>query len=126
MKIEKNIPAKSADIERFLKDISFVPSVDLIEFFKKSNGIMINTNSHYLELWKIEEMIEFNKGYDVETYAPDFFIIGTNGGGEGYAIEKATGCIFEMPFIGMGKENAILRAKTFDKFLKSQGVKMTE
>ena len=62
-------------------------------------------------------MIRLNLAYDVNTYAPEFFLIGSNGGGESYAIEKDTGYIYEMPFIGMSKEEAIFINKTFKGFI---------
>jgi hypothetical protein len=65
-------------------------------------------------------MIQLNKDYEVETYAPEFFIFGSDGGDTAFTIEKSTGKIFEMPFIGMGKEEATFNASSFDEFLKSR------
>ncbi len=51
---------------------------------------------------------------------PNFFIFGSDGGDTAFAIEKSTGRIFEMPFIGMSREEAVLKSNTFDEFLKSR------
>ncbi|MGJ1409065.1 hypothetical protein ACR78Z_05270 [Sphingobacterium thalpophilum] len=50
--------------------------------------------------------------------APEFFIFGSDGGDTAFAIERSTGAIFEMPFIGMSKEEAVFRSKTFTDFLE--------
>lgn len=65
-------------------------------------------------------MIQLNKDYDIEIYAPEFFIFGSDGGYTAFTIEKSTGKIFEMPFIGMEKEGATFIASSFDEFLKSR------
>ena len=73
----------------------------------------------YVMLWPLTNLFKNNEEYEVHIYAPEFFIFGSDGGGTAYAIEKETGNIFEIPFIGMSKEEAIFLAKTFHEFLQS-------
>ena len=63
-------------------------------------------------------MIELNKDYKVDEFAPCFFIFGSDSGGTALAIEKPTGQIYEMPFIGMSEEDFSFRSNTFYDFIK--------
>ena len=38
---------------------------------------------------------------------------------KGIATERSTGYIYEMPFIGMSKEGALFKSKTFAGFIES-------
>jgi hypothetical protein len=115
--IDGNPPPTYAEIEHFLKSIDFRLPHGFIDFYKKTNGADIRNGNTYVILWPITSLIRLNKDYDVATYAPEFFMFGSNGGDTAYAIERMTGYIFEMPFIGISKEEAVLRSKTFDEFL---------
>ena len=116
--IDRNIPPTENEIQDFITQISFNLPEGFIDFFKESNGAYITTENAYVALWPITEMLQLNEGYRVSEFVPEFFLIGSNGGGEAYAIEKETGYIFEIPFIVMTKEDAILKSKTFTEFIK--------
>lgn len=116
--IDKNSPPTNADVDFFLRGINFRLPQGFIEFYKEANGAYINTDEVYIVLWSLTELLQLNKDYKVETYAPEFFIFGSDGGDTAYAIEKETGFIFEMPFIGMSKEVAVFKSENFDKFIK--------
>lgn len=118
MEIGKNDPPSKKEIDTFLKAIKFKLPEGFIEFFKTSNGADIDGEEEYVMLWALTEMIELNTGYNVEEYAPEFFIFGSDGGGTAFAIERKTGHIFDMPFIGMSKEEATFKCNTFDEFLE--------
>lgn len=70
-----------------------------------------------MALWPLTDMIDLNKQYGVDEYAPEFFFFGSNGGDGGFAFEKKTGYIYEMRFIGMSKDEAVFKSKTFTSFL---------
>jgi hypothetical protein len=70
-------------------------------------------------IWPLTELVKLNQDYQVEEYAPGFFIFGSDGGGESYCIEKETGYIYEMPFIGMSNQEASFKFETFTQFLAS-------
>ncbi|WP_437922459.1 SMI1/KNR4 family protein [Sphingobacterium sp. LRF_L2] len=115
--IERNEAPKSSEIAEFLRRISFLLPEGFIEFYKQANGADISSEKYYTILWPVTDMIQLNEDYSVEEYAPDFFIFGSDGGDNAFAIYKSTGEIFEMPFIGMSKEEAIFNASTFNEFL---------
>ena len=58
-----------------------------------------------------------NRDYNVDEYATDFFIFGSNGGGAAYAVKKSASDIYEIPFIGMSNEEAVFKNKTFSEFI---------
>jgi SMI1 / KNR4 family (SUKH-1) len=118
-KIDKKTPPTIVEIDTFLKEVAFNLSDGFIDFFKESNGADISGDEVYIIFWELNEVIELNKEYQVEQYAPGFFIFGSNGGGEAFAIEKNTGNIYEIPFIGMSKEEAIFKSKSFKEFIES-------
>lgn len=117
--IEKSNPPTNEDVAFFLKQVNFVLPVGFIDFFIGSNGAYITSGESYVHLWALTNMFQLNKEYNVEEYAPDFFIFGSDGGDTAFAIEKVTGYIYEMPFIGMSKDEAILRNKNFSGFISA-------
>ncbi len=117
--IDRNTAPTVQEVEEFLEQIDFTLPKGFIEFFKESNGADISTDESYTLLWALTDMIQLNKDYSVEDYAPEFFIFGSDGGDTAYAIEKSTSDIYEMPFIGMSKEEAVFKSKTFTEFIES-------
>jgi len=62
--------------------------VGFIDFFKEANGADITTDDHYVVLWPLTDMVGLNREYIVNKYAPEFFIIGSDGGDMSYAIKR--------------------------------------
>lgn len=118
MTIDRNIAPTKQEVEFFLKQIDFKLPDGFIEFFKDSNGADISSDENYIVLWALTDMIQLNKDYNVDEYAPDFFIFGSDGGDTAYTINKSTSDIYEMPFIGMANEEAIFKNKTFSGFIE--------
>ena len=116
--IDRNEPPTNTEIEQFINNANFKLPQGFLEFYKESNGADINGDEAYVMLWPLTELIQKNKGYNVDVYAPEFFIFGSDGGGTAYAIERATGHIFDLPFIGMSREDAIFRCSNFNEFLE--------
>jgi SMI1 / KNR4 family (SUKH-1) len=116
--IERNSPSTSKEIKSFLKVLDFDLPFGFIDFFRKTNGVNISNENEYFFLWKLTDMVQLNKEYNVKEFAPEFFIFGSNGGDTAFAIEKDTGYIYEIPFIGMSKEEALLKSKTFEGFIE--------
>jgi hypothetical protein len=117
--IEKKEPPSISDVNAFLTNIDFELPKGFIEFFSQSNGAVIRGKNVYVELWPITSMIEFNKNYKSDEYAPGFFIFGSNGGGTAYFFEKKTGYIYEREFIAMPADASFI-CKSFTEFLENQ------
>jgi hypothetical protein len=118
-KIDKQVAPTTDQIETFIRQIDFSLPVGFIEFFKGANGAYITTEESYISLWPLTEMFLLNEEYSVNEYAPEFFVFGSDGGDTAFAIEKSTGYIFEMPFIGMSNDEAIFKFKSFNEFINN-------
>ncbi|TCN59976.1 hypothetical protein D0809_08605 [Flavobacterium circumlabens] len=116
--IDKNAAPSSEEIEIFLKQVDFILPDGFISFFKETNGADISTDENYILLWALTDMMDMNKDYKVQDYAPEFFIFGSDGGNTALAIEKITGDIYEMPFIGMSNDAAIFKNNSFKEFIE--------
>ncbi len=117
--IDKNFPPTDIEVDSFIATIDFKMPQGFMEFYKENNGAFISAYDAYFVLWPLTELIKLNTSYKVATYAPDFFIFGSNGGDIAYAIEKVTGYIFEMPFIGMSKEEAVFKSKNLNDLIEA-------
>lgn len=80
-----------------------------IEFLKTHDGGEGFIGDSYIIFWKVEELVEFNREYEVETYAPGIFLFASNGGGEGYGFDTLDAAmpVVRIPFIGMNRQYAI-------------------
>ena len=115
--INKKEAPSSEEINDFVKNIDFKLPTGFVDFFSKSNGGEIYNENFYIIMWSITDMIKLNKDYNVNEYAPGYFIFGSDGGDMAYCIEKKTGYIGDMPFIGMSDEEFTLRFKSFKELL---------
>ncbi|WP_429045083.1 SMI1/KNR4 family protein [Chitinophaga sp. W3I9] len=72
----------------------FTPPADYLDFIKKYNGPeRAIGNNQNLKLWGIEELVKLNTYYEVDRYAPDYFIFGSDVGGTAYAFNKQNSSI---------------------------------
>ena len=71
-----------------------------------------------MRLWRAEELIDMNRGYNVAQFFPDMFFIGTDGGGEAYALKVlgTDGAVFGVPFIGLTSDARMI-ADSFESFV---------
>lgn len=117
--INKNSAPSTSEIQMFLSAINFKLPIGFLDFFKDTDGAEIIGESEYCDLWRLTDMIQLNKDYEVDEYANGFFIFGSDGGDTAYCIEKSTGFIFDMPFIGMATEEATFKFENFNELLES-------
>lgn len=67
-----------------------------IEFMRKHNGGEGDIGETWFVLFPLEELQEINDDYEIEEFLPGHIIIGSNGGGELYGIDK-NGNYFNVP-----------------------------
>ena len=125
-KWEREPPAKSEAVQRFVAESKAELPEDYIALLHYSNGGEgeLGVEPGWFQLWPAEKIIEFNRGYEVETNIPGFFGFGSNGGGEMLAFDMRGGKpwkVVMIPFIPMQAENAIVIADDFGVFLQSMG-----
>ncbi|AYB32099.1 SMI1/KNR4 family protein [Chryseolinea soli] len=119
MPLMMNPPPLPDIMEVFLSRVAFTLPAGYERFIRSSNGAEGFLNNSYLALWSIEALFTLNEGYWVERYAPGFFIIGSDGGDTSYAVDKLTGALYAIPFIGMSRKEAKWLAKDFDGFIEA-------
>jgi hypothetical protein len=101
--------------ERFGKKLP----ADYVEFMEVYNGGEGSVGKSYVALYPISKIIELNRDYEIEEAVPGLMLIGSNGGGEAFAIDYRTDEIrFVMiPFIF--EEDAIIEfSDSFEGFLE--------
>jgi cell wall assembly regulator SMI1 len=93
---------------------------DYRRFLMLNNGGEGFIGKHYLILWKVEELHDFNIGYQVNIYAPGFLMFGSSGGGDGFAFDIRTTPyrVMQVPFIGMSSSDAFFVAESFTRLLE--------
>lgn len=115
-------PAKPAALDAIERDLTFPLPGQYKAFLMHSNGAEGSISTNDLHLWFLEDLIEWNRKYQLDEKAPGLFAFGGNGGAEAYAFDTITlGLpIVMVPFIGMSRKAAIFVAPSFNSFLKMQ------
>lgn len=113
-------PASADDVQIAERGIGKQLPEDYKAFLLKHDGGEGFIGKHYLILWKASELVEFNKDYEVEKYAPGFIMFGSTGGGDGFAFDTRSTPyrVLQVPFIGMSVEDGFHVASSFDEFLQ--------
>ncbi len=91
-----------------------------VELMGSSNGIEGFVGVTYLILWPVELLKELNEGYAIGEFAPGLFLIGSNGGDSGFALDTRHEPmeVKEVPFIGISHEAARAVATSFKGFVE--------
>lgn len=92
---------------------------DYLRFLRKHDGGEGSVGDNFLILWRIGELIRFNKEYEVSEYAPGILLFGSDGGGEGYGFNtnEPGWPVVRLPFIGMAPEYADEVADSFENLI---------
>jgi len=116
--LSKNIALDATQFNILLSTIDCKFPSDYIEFMKEKNGGEgIIGEGRYVQFWLLEELLEANADYMVHEFAPDLFLIGSDGGGTAFGVKRNEGIFIEVPFVGMSNDEAIERGKGFKEFL---------
>jgi len=125
-----------ANIDELLKGFEFndPASEDQIVAFERTEGISLPNRYReflkmgnggegpvgefgYANLWKIEEIADLNRDYHVKEYLPGYLVIGSDGGGEAFAIKRDEAVYVQVPFVGLSEEDCMVMGNTFEEFL---------
>ena len=120
-RFNSNPPANQVSIKSCLANLSYLLPDDYIRFLERANGGEGFVGKAYLILWRVEELIDKNAGYNVAEFAPGLLIFGSDGGGEAFAFDMRStpAPVVSVPFIGMELAVAIVIAPSFDAFLET-------
>ena len=116
--LSKNGLLTESQFSEWLSKINLNFAEDYLEFMKARNGGEgpVGENG-YARFWPLEELIELNEMYAVNKFAPELFLIGTDGGGTAFGIRKASGVFIDTDLVGMSDEEAIVRGESFMELL---------
>src|SRR5690349_17781087 len=97
-------PASQKSIENLKAKINFHFPDSYLKLLGFSNGPAgsLSIDPGWFEIWEAEEVIELNKGYEIEEYIPGYWGFGSNGAGELLAFRIKEGeieGIYMIPFI---------------------------
>lgn len=114
-----NPPADAASIQQFQTEAGLRLPEDYAKFLRERDGGEGFIGDAYLILWRLGELVELNKAYQVTEYAPGLFLFGTNGGGEAYAFDTRSDAkpIVSVPFVGMDLKSVHTVAPNFGSFV---------
>lgn len=94
---------------------------DYIDYMIENNGYNGMSNEDYIDIWKLENIIQRNNDYKVSEFFPNLIYFGSNGGDDAYAFDKTNNMsIVRIPFIG-NENNKKIVATSFNKFLEKGG-----
>src|SRR5688572_21310493 len=89
--------ASVAAIDRAAKRLGVEFAPDYIAFMRESNGGEGPFGKEgYMRLWRVEELVSSNEGYETAEYFPRWVFLGSNGGGEAVAMSKASPVVFAL------------------------------
>lgn len=119
-KFNRNPPAGVAVIRQFEAESRIRLPDDYAEFLQQANGGEGFVGNAYIILWRVEELLEMNKAYQVAEYASGLFLFGSDGGGEAFALDTRSNAkpIVSVPFVGMELKLARPIASSFKAFLE--------
>ena len=92
---------------------------DYLEFVEYSNGAAGSfPNGNHIILWRIERLVERNRAYEVEDYAPGIFVFGSSGGEKAYGFDtRSSMAVIQIPFVGMQLSEVEYLVPSFTEFL---------
>lgn len=116
-----NPPASAASIQQFEMEAGIQLPGSYTAFLKQMDGGEGFVGPAYLILWRVCELVEMNKAYQVSDYAPGLFLFGSDGGGEAFAFDTRSNSlpIVSVPFVGMELKLARVVASDFKGFFEA-------
>lgn len=117
----RNAGASGQNVRAAEKGLNSHLPCDYVSFLLNSNGGQGMIGETYLILYRVEELVEMNAGYELQKIAPGLLLIGSDGGGEGFAFDTRSTpwAVVSIPFIGMEFEVAEVVGSSFEGFLRN-------
>lgn len=90
----------AADLDRAESALHVQLPADLRAFLLETGGGSGWIGEGYAVFWGPGELIDQNDGYRVDEFFPGLVLIGSDGGGEAFAVDRSTRRSVQTPFIG--------------------------
>jgi len=118
-KKETKRPVRKKSSQKALAKCAPALPVEYVRYFAgdgpKEGGLSVEPG--WFQLWRPDEIDEWNRNYEVQQYAPEFLGFGSSGGDEMLAFDE-DGAVFMIPFIGMASDQARPVAGSWRDFVK--------
>jgi len=101
--------------QELLNQLGFAPPRGYLAYLLATESVYQFGGAYLVE---DDELLSFNAHYESDDFYPGYFLIGSDGGGEAFAIEKTTGNFIQLPFIGHDEETATVVGRTWPEFLE--------
>lgn len=85
----KGVPR--AEIREAERGLDVVFPDDFVRFLESHDAAEGYVVGGYLQVWPVMEMVDLNRGAQIEDIAPGLAIIATDAGGDGYGLDRQTG-----------------------------------
>jgi hypothetical protein len=119
-------PASEGAIQALCERCDFPLPEEYLTLLRYSNGGegKLSINPGWFWIYPAEEVIENNLGYQVAEFLPEYFAIGSSGGGEMLVLRKRDNTlpsIYMIPFIPMDVREVAEVAHDFEMFAMALG-----
>ena len=113
-------PATDGAIAQFEYAFGHSLPRDYVDFLKTTNGGEGTIGAAYVRFWNVEELLEMNRGYNVQAQVPGLLAIGSDGGGGAFAFDtrQTPWTVVCIPFIVMLFEDAVPVGNSFTEFIQ--------
>lgn len=117
---DKNPPLDEQRFQEAMRSIDCKFPPGYIEFMREHNGgeggIL---EGQWLVLWPVEELQKNNEMYNVPEFAPGLFLIGSNGGGLAFGVNRKKGTFVQVDMYAISDEETEEIGTDFKAFLNS-------
>jgi cell wall assembly regulator SMI1 len=114
-------PADATVVETFEQKSRVCLPPEYRSFVLRHNGGDGFVGKNYLILLAVEDLYEFNEGFEASRFLPWLFLFGTNGGGEAYGFDLrgVSHSVVAVPMDSMEEEYAVVVGRSFSDFLQT-------
>lgn len=92
---------------------------DFVAIAREYGGCEGFLGDTYLRLFQLDELESANAAYELQKYAPDLLLFGTDGGGDAFAFALPGFRVVQVPLIPLSAELADILAPNFRSFILS-------
>jgi cell wall assembly regulator SMI1 len=101
--------------QELLNQFGFEPPQGYLSYLLAAESIYQFGGAYLVE---DDQLLSYNADHEAAEFYPGYLLIGSDGGGEAFAIEKATGNFVQTPFIGHDAEMPAIVGRTWPEFLE--------
>ena len=119
--MEKTERASEQSLDKLKAHFGVELPASYVEFMRTTNGAEGPIGkSEYLQIWSVEEVIQFNRGLDyITTEHPEWLFFGGMGSGSDYAFDTRYQPMRVVEVDLIDPDNNDVRGKSFDEFLEN-------